>query len=234
MAEFTEDKFWRMYELIRTDIAAAVKSNYTYLTILKIKNSERSIQAKISKYPEFWTTILFSLQTTFFISFGRLFDMRRDTHSVAKFVEATIKNRPLFLKPAVRERKRLDSRISGDDPQWLIEFMSKAWEPTAANLETLRSALKPHCDKFKLIYEPIRHQVYAHRSTEDETTVYSLFRHTLIQDVEEILRFLHTLLWAIWEMAWNAKSIELSDFSNFESEVKRIRDETERFIQHLP
>jgi len=54
MAVSTEDKFWQMHELIRTDIAAAVKSNYTYLTILKLKNSEPPIQAKISKFPEFW------------------------------------------------------------------------------------------------------------------------------------------------------------------------------------
>jgi AbiU2 len=233
MAVSTEDKFWQMHELIRTDIAAAVKSNYTYLAILKLKNSEPPIQAKISKFPEFWTTTLFSLQTTFFISFGRLFDKRRHTHSVAKLIEQTIKNRPLFLRPAVRERRRLHSRISGDDPQWLTQFLSKAWEPTAANLESLMSALKPHCDKFGVIYEPIRHKVYAHRSTEDEAAVYSLFSQALIQDVEEILRFLHTLQWVIWELAWNAKRIDLSDFSSFESEVKNIKDETERFIRRL-
>jgi hypothetical protein len=76
-------------------------------------------------------------------------------------------------------------------------------------------------------------QVYAHRSTEDETAVYSLFSQALIQDVKEILRFLHTLLWAIWELAWNAKRIDLSDFSSFESEVKNIKDEAERFIRQL-
>ena len=40
----------------------------------------------------------FALQTTFFVALGRLFDKRRDSHSVDKLVELTIRNPPIFSK----------------------------------------------------------------------------------------------------------------------------------------
>lgn len=94
----------------------------------------------------------YTLQTTFFVTFGRIFDTRRDVYSVQKVVEDTIANPSSFSKSALRDRKRKASRISGVDPGWLVEYIDNAWEPTRADHETLRMALYP---KFKTIYQPI-------------------------------------------------------------------------------
>ena len=77
-------------------------------------------------------------------------------------------------------------------------------------------ALAPHYAKFETIYQPIRHQVFAHKSIQDDKAIVGLFEKTLITDVHEILRFLHTLFWAIWEMAWNGKRPDLADFRSLE------------------
>ena len=66
------------------------------------------------------------------------------------------------------------------------------------------------------------------------TPIVALFEKTLITDVHEILRFLHTLFWAIWEMAWNGKRPDLADFRSFDGEVKRLTNKTEQFIRGLP
>jgi hypothetical protein len=230
----TEEEYWRMFHLIRGDVEAAIKSNHAYLTINNLVVGERTIYEKVNRFPEFWTLNSFALQTTFFIVFGRLFDTRADSYSVQKLIEATIGNPAFFSKAALRERKRQASQITGSDPQWLLDYVKNAWEPTTADLESLRTALTPHYQNFKAIYKPIRHKVYAHKSIQDDAAISALFGQTLIGDVAEILRFLHTLLWAINEMAWNARQPNLADFSDYAAYVRNFNSETENFIRQLP
>ncbi|MGO9096081.1 MAG: hypothetical protein ACLQGV_12730 [Bryobacteraceae bacterium] len=223
-----------MFNLVRGDVEAAVKSNHAYLTIHNLAVAERAIYDKINRFPEFWTLNSYALQTTFFIAFGRIFDSRHDSLSVQKLVDATIANPNLFSKAALRERKRRSLNLQGSDPDWLAEYVLVAWEPTEVDLRSLRDALAPHWDKFRSIYGPIRHKAFAHRSNEDEAAIAALFGRTLIGDVSEILRFLHTVLWAIWEMAWNARRPDLADFHDYEAYVRRVKAKIEEFIRRLP
>jgi hypothetical protein len=228
-----EDEYWAAFHLIRGEIEAAIKSNFAYLTINNLILSEQSIYEQINRFPGFWTLNAFALQTTFFIVFGRLFDSRQDSHSVQKLIDVTAGNPGFFSRAALRERKRESSKIHGDDPEWLVEYVAGAWEPTFTDLELLRTALTPHVDKFRSIYRPIRHKFYAHRSTEGDAAISALFDRTLIGDVNEILRFLYTLLWAINEMAWNARRPNLTDFRSYKSYVDDLNQNTEAFIRSL-
>ena len=230
----SEEDYWRIFHLIRGDVEAAIKSNYTYLKIHNLAVSERETNDKLNRYPEFWTLNSFALQTTFFIIFGRLFDMRTDSYSVQKLVEATIANPALFSKTALRARKRDSMEIDGADPEWLVDYLASAWEPATGDLEVLRTAIAPHYDKFTAIYKPIRHKFFAHKGMETQAAIDALFGKTSIGDVTEILRFLHTLLWAIRELAWNAKTPDLADFSDYDAYVKIIDEKTEKFIRYLP
>ena len=64
----------------------------------------------------------------------------------------------------------------------LDNFVNQAWEPTVADLGALPPMLTPHYDKFKTIYQPIRHKVFAHKSTEDDAhaAIHALFDKTVI------------------------------------------------------
>jgi hypothetical protein len=233
-ARLTDEEYWRVFHLIRGDVEAAIKSNHAYLTIHNLAVAERSICDKVNRFPEFWTLNAYALQTTFFVAFGRVFDTRHDSLSIQKLVEATIANPAFFSKAALRHRKRESANIQGPDPDWLLEYVRDAWEPTQAELQPIRDALTPHCDKFREIYRPIRHKAFAHRSAEDETAIAALFGRTLIGEVSIILRFLHTVLWAITEMAWNARRPDLTDFHNYEAYVRGLNARTEQFLRYLP
>jgi hypothetical protein len=225
-----EDEYWRIFHLIRGDVEAATKCNHAYLTINHLIVSEPALHEKINKFADFWTMNSFALQTTFFISFGRLFDKRQDALSAQKLVDATIANPRLFSKAALRERKRKLSR-DGTDPEWLVESIQNAWEPTTADLIPLNDALAPHREKFKIIYSPIRHRYYAHRSKDDEAAISALFGKTQIDEVNEILRFLHTLIWAIQELASNGTRPNLTNFVDYENYVHGIKRRTEQFVR---
>ncbi|HWR13405.1 MAG TPA: hypothetical protein VN577_01150 [Terriglobales bacterium] len=175
----------------------------------------------------------YSLQTTFFIAFGRIFDRRRDTFSVHKLVETTVQHPDFFLRAALRERKRQAFDITGPDPQWLLDYVSQAWEPRTADLEVLRDALVPHYNTFKSIYQPIRHKYFAHRGVDSQQAITALFSQTLFGDVARILGFLHTLLWAIQEMASNARRPDLTNLTDFNKYVRSLDEQIEQFVRRL-
>ena len=111
----------------------------------------------------------------------------------------------------------------------------RAWEPTSVDLQPLATALTPHIAKFKAIYQPIRHTYFAHRGTESQQAIEALFNKTVKTDVAEILGFLHTVLWAIREMALNCdKRPDLADFTDYDHEVVDVSSKVEEFVRGLP
>jgi AbiU2 len=225
MATFTykptpaEDRFWRVFEGMRADVGVAIKSNRTYLMIYNVKSADQDFQVKIRRYPDLWTTLLYSLQTTFFISFGRLFDKGGDSLSVARLMDIVVKNPQLFSKAALLLRKRFDNRVEGEDPEWLTQYIAAAWEPNSADLKPLLSELTPHCERFKKIHAPIRNEIYAHRSKKNEEDVYIQFSKTTIGDVETILRFVHTLLAMLQELILNGRKPDLTNFTGYDGSL---------------
>ena len=67
-----------------------------------------------------------------------------------------------------------------------------------------------------------------------QKAIEQLVGKTLYGDITEILSFLHTLVWAIREMAWNARNPDLTARRDFENYVNRLRGEIEDFVRGLP
>jgi hypothetical protein len=228
-----EAEYWRQFHMMRNELAGAVRSNHVYLTINNLVLSENEVGLKLNEHGDFWQLNAVALQTTFFIAFGKLFDPRRGTVSIPRVLDATIARPHLFAKEALRERKRKDNQIVGPDPKWLVDYMKTAWEPTEQDLALLKGALKPHQKKFKHIYQPIRHRFYAHRSDEDEKSIADLFAKTRISEIDEILGFLHTLIWEIQDLYQNGRKPNLSNFDGYKGYVTEITRNTEEFVHQL-
>ena len=224
----TEDEYWRMFDCVLGDVEAAIKSNYAYLTIHDLAATDRRV---FDKYPHFWMVTTYALQTTFFVAFGRIFDERRDCFSIQKLVKATVAN-PVFFSKTARARRR-KSNITKADPTRLVDDLNQAWEPTTADLKPLLAALAPHQVKFKSIYQPIRHTYFAHRGTSSPKAIETLFGKTLKADVVEILKFLHTVLWAIRGMACYAREPDLTNFAGYVAYVEGLNKQIEEFIRTL-
>ena len=58
--------------------------------------------------------------------------------------------------------------------------MRDTHEPNVEDLEALSEALKPHEERYRSVYAPIRHQVFAHTGIKDANYVSDLFSRTLI------------------------------------------------------
>jgi hypothetical protein len=229
----TSEEYWRMFHAVRGDIESAMASNAAYFKIQNMAAGDRKILQKYNRTPDFWRLCAHAFQKTFFISLGCVFDKRRDAWSIYDLIDNTIKYVGLFSKSALRERKRATSSMDGKDPAWLDNYMATAWEPTRKDLEELRDAHAPHAQKFNETYQPIRHIHFAHRGKASAEDIYELFGRTQIDDATEMLRFLYTLVFEIWEIYLNGRKPDLSNFREYDLYVKNLNAQTEKLILSL-
>jgi hypothetical protein len=174
---------------------------------------DRDILQKYNRTPDFWRLCAHAFQKTFFISLGCAFDKRKDARSIYDLIDNTIEHVGFFSKSALHERKRAGSSRDGKDPDWLDHYIASAWEPTRKDLEELRDALAPYAEKFSKTYQPIRHIHFAHRGKASAEDIYELFGKTQIADATEMLRFLYTFMFEIWEIYLNGRKPDLKQFS---------------------
>jgi hypothetical protein len=229
----TEEEYWRDYDIIRNNVNAAMVSCYTHRAINDTAVADRKIYQRLNRQPDFWRATSFSLQNSLFIVLARILDSDPKLHSIYQVLNATSAHPEFFSKAALRKRK-LSIPGTAPNPPWLDEYVQNAWEPTVQDLRTLKKALAPHKAKFDEIYKPIRNQI-AHIIFRDEHSIESLYSRTLNTDVDDILCFLHSLVHAIWEMAYNALEPKLTgDHYGYAARVAAITKETEELLRELP
>jgi hypothetical protein len=163
---------------------------------------------------------------------ARILDSDPKLHSVYQVLNATTAHPEFFNRAALRARK-LSIPGAERNPPWLDEYIQDAWEPTIQDLRAMKKALAPHKTKFDSIYKPIRDQI-AHIILKDDALVTDLYSRTQKTDIDEILCFLHNLIRAIWELAFNATPPNLAgDHYGYARRVAEITQDTERLLRQL-
>ena len=107
-----------LYKEFESEINVACWSFYAWKNINNIAVGDEKTYHALSRNALSWTIILYSLQSTFFIAIGRLFDKDERSFSVHAFLRTCIKNIDQFSKDALRERKIKGSET--DKPYWRI------------------------------------------------------------------------------------------------------------------
>lgn len=229
---FSEEEFWRDFHIIRNDVNAAMVSCYTHRTINDAASADPKLIQRLNRVPDFWRITTFSLQTTLFIVLHRILDSDGEVHSIHQVLRAMSSHPELFSKDSLRARKLSIPGVERNPP-WLEEFILNAWEPTIADFREMKKALKPHKMKFDDLYRPIRHHI-AHITHKEDQAIAALYARTLKTDIDEILCFLHNLMMAIQDLAWNATRPNLTDDNHgYARRVMEIRDGTTALLHSL-
>lgn len=205
------------FQLILDEVNIAIESFYTYLEIHNFASESNEVFLAINESPTFWDIQRYSLQTTFFITLGRIFDEDGKAHSIHKLLDFAIRNPELFSKLALAKRKTTGEKV----PDSLTEYLIDVFEPSANDLRELKRALKPFTKKYKLVYRDIRHQVFAHRGIKNKEDISCLFGETKIKEINEILYFLYDLLIELRELFDNGRRPELGIHQyNYKDRIK--------------
>ncbi len=201
----TEIEYWKDYELTRDEVNTAIECFYTYIEIHNYAAEDKNVIRSLNEDATFWNIQLYSLQASFFIALGRIFDDGPETHSIHKLLAATVAHPDFFSKNSLAIRKSEGK----ERPSWLDEYLMHVFEPQTSDLRAFKKALSPHRAKFKSVYGDIRDYVFAHKILKDKNKVSELFGRTQIKEIDEMLYFFYDLIEVLFQLFYNGRKPEL-------------------------
>jgi len=217
----TESEYWENCRLLSSEIDDVTAFFHTHEEMHRLASEDDCLLEALNADALFWRTQRLSLQAAFMIGLGRIFDGAPDAYSIHKVVRATQRHPEFFSKEAFAAR-RSPNEVR---PNYLDEFMKGVWEPKTDVLQQLEDELAKHNERFKSIYRPIRHAIFAHRLVNSKEAVFELFAKTDRKELEGIIDFLRDLIEQIEQLYMNGKRPELGLRSN-DRFIKEIRAST--------
>lgn len=145
--------------------------------------ADAQVLLELNEYADFWNITLYSLQSTFFLEVGKLFDSDKSAFSVNWLLNLCAENISEFSKSALAHRKW----SKGSKPDWLDDYIENAYEPVPADFQRLKGKLKGARKKYKSGARDIRNKVFAHSEHMSSAERENLFSKTTIGELESIL-----------------------------------------------
>ena len=195
-------EFERELDTFRKEGDSAVQFFYSWLSIHAAAGQTPNALAALNKTPLFWNTTLGALQTATFVTLGRIFDPSTNNHSVTKLLSLAMNDLSIFSKEALAERKRKESTNADE---WLPEYLRDVFVPNVRDIRRLKQHVAKRRKIYERVYQPIRHQHYAHRSASSTADIDSLFGKTNIRELQQLLTFFRRLHEALWQLYINGK-----------------------------
>lgn len=201
-------------DIFQSEVTSTAWSFYVWKHFNNIAFSDRAIIEVLNQNPIAWNAILHSLQSTFFIKIGRLFDIDTDSFSFHSFIRFCIENINQFDLIHLKKRKMENGR----EPEWLNDYLNNVYIASEADMQKLRGEVAKCQKKYEGIYRPIRNQIYAHREISTISYEKLLFSKTRIEDLEGFLNLFFQIGMVIFDLMYNGKLHKIGDFTFHEEE----------------
>ena len=196
-----EVQFVDELEVFRKDTEQSIQFFYGNLAVNAAAAGDKRILRLLNRAPLFWNTVVGALQTSCFISLGRVFD-RKSPHNVDRLLRIAQKNPGIFSKAALADRKRSTSENADE---WLDEYLKTAYVPKPDDFNRLQTHVARRRRIYESNYRDLRHKVFAHSQITEESKVNTLFARTRIRELQQLLTFLSSLHEALWHMLHNGR-----------------------------
>jgi len=210
------DEMEKLLNEFRGEVTNATWSFFVWKEINNIASGDREIYQSLNKNAVSWNMITHSLQSNFFITLGRLFDVDGDAFSIHAFLRSCIKNIDQFSKESLRGRKLRESR--GEYPDWLDEYIENAYTPTEDDFHRLRGETSKIHKQYEDIYRPIRNKVIAHKEKASLGNVEELFEKTNIGQIESFMFHLVQIQEIVFQLLYNGRLTQIGDHKFDEEE----------------
>ena len=238
-----EDKFRHELEVFRTEVEFSIQFFYTDLTINAVLGDNKEALKIVNLTPLFWRTNVGSLQTSFFIVLGRIFDQKLN-HNVDKLLQTAQNNSIIFSAEALERRKREENANANE---WIDDYMKDVYVPSAGDFRRLRKYVNKYRTIYKDKYRDIRRKVYAHKELSKREDVQKLYSKTNIREMQKLIIFLNRLYVALWElfhnghkptlrpMKYSVKSMRMAKVPEWQIKhvQERVVNETQKIFEIL-
>jgi hypothetical protein len=222
-----ESKFERELEVFRGEAESAVQFFYSESTIHAVAAERRSVLNFLNETPLFWRTCTGALQIATFIAIGRIFD-QGSPHNIDRLLHLAEHNRDMFSKASLAKRKQ---GTAAERPDWLDEYIEKAYEPTKEDFRRLRRHIKKWRRIYNDRYRDLRHKVFAHKEFAEDIDTAPLWAKTSTRELEKLLAFLVSIHEALWQSFFNGRKPSLRPVRHSMKLIRRRPDRTPRAIQ---
>jgi hypothetical protein len=198
------------YREFHKEFQIACSSFYAWKNINNIAVSDKKVYHALNRNALSWNIILYSLQCTFFIAIGRLFDLNRKAFFIHSFLKSYIENIGQFSKNELRERKIKYSQT--DRLPWLDEYIEKSYQPNKKDFLKLKGEISKKQKRYELIYKPIRDKIFAHKEVKEIKHEDELFKKANIGEMQDLLCFLYQIERIIFQLLYNGNLMNIGDF----------------------
>lgn len=187
-----EADFKNLLDTLFKDTQAALRAYYALKAIHKAGSRNAKIRQRLNESSDFWNIVMYSLQSTYFIALGRIFDSKspNNVHKFLKFCEDHI---AVFSREALKERCK--NRFA--DKRELEVYVQNAYIPTERDFHKIGRLLRNRRKKYQRHYETIRNKIYAHSELTSKVDIDQAFKNIKVGELEDILLFLQRLNSAI-------------------------------------
>ena len=198
-----ECNFSRELEVFRNEVEAGTRFFFAYLTIHATARKRKEVFTLLNKTPLFWNTCTYALQTASYITLGRVFD-HQSPHNIDRVLQQGQSNLQIFSKAALGQRRQPSEPTR---PDWLDEFISKAYVPTIDDFRRLRR----HVRKWRRIYEAnyknIRDKWFAHKEVAGGVELTNLWGQSqgTNRELQRMFVFLNSLHEALEQLFVNGR-----------------------------
>ncbi|MDP2502153.1 hypothetical protein BCT47_18360 [Vibrio splendidus] len=212
------------------EVAVLTKAHFTWKYVNAVASADKQILTALKRTPSSWNIFLHSLQTTTFISLGRIFDPNSNSFSIHRLARYCSKNINEFDRTNLKIRK-MDGDVK--EPEWLEEYLNGAYYPNKGDIKRLREEISSHRTTYETKYKPIRNKVMAHKDFSKIGKNEELFGKTNITELEGIISFCNQVKLGIQEQYWNGRKITFTNDLIFDGHDQSAEKEVNDLLESL-
>lgn len=196
-----DERFNNELEIFRRETETCLQLIYCYLTIKVALSRDTLIPISLDRAPIFWRTILYALQSSYFIGLGRIFD-QDSPHNLDRLIKMAQDNLSIFSKNSLATRK---NKQASNSVSWIDEYLKNVYVPTIKDFRRLRKLIKKYRSLYEVNYRDIRGKIFAHNNLASESEKNQLFQKIKVSDMQKLIIFLYKIYNMLWELYQNGK-----------------------------
>ncbi|MCU8120428.1 hypothetical protein M2H59_21635 [Vibrio vulnificus] len=212
------------------EVAILTKAHFTWKYINSVAFEDKDVIAAMNRTPSSWNIFLHSLQTTTFISLGRIFDTSGKSFSIHKLARFCSKNIHEFDRQNLKSRK-MEGRV--EEPDWLEGYLNSAYYPNQGDINRLKKHIETNKRIYQSNYKPIRNKMMAHKDFSKIGKGDELFGKTNITELEGVISFCNQVKLCIQEQYHNGRKIEISKDPIFDAHDILAKKEVGELLKNL-
>lgn len=186
-------------EMFRTEEESAQQYFFGFLSLQLIPYKNPNVLREMNETSMFWITTRYALLMSAFVVLGRIFDQdQKSLHNIDKLL-TVVSNEMAKLNKAGLAQRRI---AQGMDPQQAAAYVADKYDLTVEDVRDMRKAVGKWRKVYEARYREIRHKIFAHKSL-SRADADKLMAKTNIDEVKELLGFLHSLYMSLWQLHIN-------------------------------